>query len=122
MNGQLQPEQAAELTEHGFLQYSPTLRHGRAFLNEVFWLQPHTVLGEIQAPTLIVHGTADTLVPIDTSLAAMPNLNTASSLLKIEGAQHGFAVDGDPTYLNPQSQQWQAQVIQAVAEWTTRTQ
>jgi pimeloyl-ACP methyl ester carboxylesterase len=119
VNDHLQPEQAAELTEQGFIQYSPTLRHGRAFLNEVFWVQPHTVLGEIQAPTLIVHGTADTLVPIDTSLAAMPKLNPASSLLKIEGAQHGFAVDGDPTYLNPQSQAWQAQVIEAVAAWTT---
>ncbi|GGL17220.1 dienelactone hydrolase family protein [Mangrovihabitans endophyticus] len=89
-------------------------------LNEVFWIQPHTVLGEIQAPTLIVHGTADTLVPIDTTLAAMPKLNTASRLLKIEGAQHGFAVDGDPTYRDPQSQAWQAEVIAAVADWVTQ--
>ena len=117
---QLQPEQAAELAKQGFLQYSPTLRHGPGFLNEVFWVQPHTVLDEIQAPTLIVHGTADTLVPFDTSVAAMQKLNAASSLLKIEGAQHGFAVDGDPTYLNPKSQAWQAQVIQAVADWATR--
>jgi pimeloyl-ACP methyl ester carboxylesterase len=84
----------------------------------VFWLQPHTVLGEIQAPTLVVHGTAATLVPIDTSIAAMPLLNAESQLLKIEGAQHGFAVD-DPTYLDPQSRVWQAHVIQAVAEWVT---
>ena len=87
----------------------------------MFWLQPHTVLGEIQAPTLIVHGTADTLVPIDTTLAAMPLLNSASRLLTIEGAKHGFAVDGDPTYQNPQSQAWQAQVIEAVARWVTET-
>lgn len=115
----LQPDQAAELISQGFIQYSPTFRHGPAFLNEVFWLQPHTVLSDIQAPTLVVHGTADTLVPIDTSLAAMPLLNSASRLLKVEGAQHGFAVDGDPTYLNPQSQAWQAQVIRAVADWVT---
>ncbi|MEU7906371.1 alpha/beta fold hydrolase [Actinoplanes sp. NPDC049118] len=115
----LQPDQARELEDRGFIQYSPTFRHGRAFLNEVFWLQPHTVLSDIQAPTLVVHGTADTLVPIDTTLAAMPLLNSASRLLKIEGAQHGFAVDGDPTYLNPQSQEWQAQVIRAVADWVT---
>ncbi|BFU47750.1 alpha/beta fold hydrolase [Krasilnikovia sp. MM14-A1004] len=113
----LQPAQVEELNDRGFIQYSPTFRHGRAFLNEVFWLQPHAVLRDIQAPTLIVHGTADTLVPIDTTLAAMPLLNSASRLLKIEGAQHGFAVDGDPTYLDPQSQEWQAQVIRAVADW-----
>jgi pimeloyl-ACP methyl ester carboxylesterase len=116
----LQEAKAGELAGQGFLQYSPTFRHGRAFLNEVFWLQPHTVLGEIEAPTLIVHGTADTLVPIDTTLESMPKLNTASRLLKIEGAQHGFAVDGDPTYLNPQSRAWQAEVITAVADWVTQ--
>lgn len=110
---------ADALTEQGFIQYAPTFRHGRAFLNEVFWLQPHTVLGEIQAPTLVVHGTADTLVPIDTSIEAMPLLNAESQLLKIEGAQHGFAVDDDPTYLDPQSRVWQAEVIQAVTEWVT---
>jgi hypothetical protein len=49
----------------------------------------------------------------------MDQLNDASRLLRIEGAQHGFAVDQDPTYLNPQSQQWQAEVIQAVADWIT---
>ncbi|GAA1582868.1 alpha/beta hydrolase [Actinoplanes couchii] len=116
----LSSEKTDELASQGFIQYSPTFRHGRAFLNEVFWVQPHTVLGEIQAPTLVVHGTADTLVPIDTTLAAMPKLNDASTLLKIEGAQHGFAVDGDPTYQDPQSQAWQAQVIAAVADWVTQ--
>lgn len=85
----------------------------------VLRLQPDTVLDEIQAPTLIVHGTADALVPIDTSLAAMDKLNDRSRLEQIDGAQHGFAVDGDPTYADPQSQAWQAQVISQVADWVT---
>lgn len=117
----LEPEKAAELEAQRYLQHTPTFRHGRAIYNEVFWLRPHTVLDEIQAPTLIVHGTGDTLVPIDTSLAAMPHLNEASRMLRIEGAQHGFAVDGDPTYQDPQSQAWQAQVIQALTDWVTTT-
>lgn len=115
----LTDEKARELTEQGYIQHSPTFRHGRAIYNELFWLQPDTVLSEIQAPTLIVHGTRDTLVPIDTSLDAMSRLNATSRLKKIKGAQHGFAVDGDPTYLDPQSQTWQAQVITAVAGWVT---
>ncbi|GAB3161218.1 alpha/beta fold hydrolase [Myceligenerans halotolerans] len=110
-------DKATELSEQGFIQHSPTFRHGRAIYNELFWLQPHTVLHQIKAPILVVHGTADTLVPIDGTLAAMPQLNAQLELLKIEGAQHGFAVDGDPTYLNPQSQEWQALVIQAVSDW-----
>jgi hypothetical protein len=115
----LDDERTALLSRQGFLQYSPTFRHGRALLNEVFWLQPHAVLDRIVAPTLVVHGTADTLVPIEGTMAAMPLLNAASELLRIEGAQHGFAIDGDPTYLDSRSQAWQAQVIGAVVEWVT---
>ena len=39
--------------------------------------------------------------------------------MEIEGSQHGFAVHDDPKYLNPQSQAWQALVIETVAEWIT---
>ncbi len=117
--GRLSSDKARVLREQGFIQHSPTFRHGRAIYNEVFWLRPHTILDEIQAPTLIVHGTADTLVPIDTSLAAMDVLNNRSRLEQIDGDQHGFAVDGDPTYAHPQSQVWQAHVIHQVADWIT---
>jgi hypothetical protein len=40
--------------------------------------------------------------------------------MEIDGAQHGFAVDDDPTYANPQSQEWQAEVIRAVTGWISR--
>jgi len=112
-------EAAAELNEHGYIQFTPTLRHGRPIFNEVFWLQPHTVIGEITAPTLIVHGTKDTLVPIESSKEALTQFTADVELIEIDGAQHGFAVHDDPQYLNPQSQQWQAFVIQTVAEWLT---
>lgn len=42
-------EAAAELTEHGAMRFTPTLRHGRPMLNEVFWLRPHEALGDVQA-------------------------------------------------------------------------
>ncbi|MCA1673757.1 MAG: dienelactone hydrolase family protein, partial [Actinobacteria bacterium] len=88
-------------------------------LNEVFWLKPHLALGEITAPTLIVHGTKDTFVPIESSREAVRQLQVEYELVEIEGAQHGFAVHEDPQYLHPQSQEWQAFVIRTVAEWIT---
>jgi uncharacterized protein len=115
----LDEEKARELSEQGFIQFTPTFRHGRAIFNEVFWLQPHTVLGEIQAPTLVVHGTKDTFVPIESSREAMGQFNAPHELVEIEGAQHGFAVHDDPQYLNPQSQEWQAFVVRAVSDWLT---
>ncbi|MFK4107298.1 alpha/beta hydrolase [Streptomyces sp. NPDC002176] len=113
-------EAAAELTERGAIQFTPTLRHGRPMLNEVFWLKPHEVLEEVQAPTLIVHGTADTLVPFESSRDAVPRFTAPVRLVPVEGAQHGFAVHDDPQYREPKSQEYQAFVIRTVTEWINR--
>lgn len=115
----LTPEAAQELGEQGYLAFSPTLRHGRAIFNEVFWFRVDEVLGDIVAPTLLVHGTGDTLVPIESTRVNVPRFRAEHRLVEIERAQHGFAVHDDPQYLNPQSQIWQASVIQTVTEWIT---
>lgn len=118
-NDYISDDAAQQLTEQGYIQFTPTLRHGRAIFNEAFWVAPLSVLGEITAPTLIVHGTKDTFVPIESSRAALPLFTADHKLVEIEGSQHGFAVHDDPQYLNPQSQEWQAFVIGTVAEWLT---
>jgi uncharacterized protein len=116
---QLDEAEAENLSSLGYIQFTPTLRHGRAILNEVFWFEPLAVLSGITAPTLLIHGTKDTFVPVDASREALPLLRAERRLVEIEGSQHGFAVHDDPRYLNPQSQEWQALVIQTVAEWIT---
>ncbi|QKV91641.1 alpha/beta fold hydrolase [Streptomyces sp. NA02950] len=112
---------ARELNECGAIQFTPTLRHGRPILNEVFWLRPHEALGEVQAPTLIVHGRADTLVPFESSRDAVPRFTAPVQLVPVEGSQHGFAVHDDPQYLDPKSQEYQAFVIRTVTDWLTAT-
>jgi uncharacterized protein len=116
-NDHLTDEAANRLRDQGYLLHSPTFKHGRALYNEVFWLHAHQALGEIAAPTLIVHGTKDTFVPVEASRTALPQFQAPCRLVEIEGAQHGFAVHDDPQYLDPQSQKWQAFVIRTVAEW-----
>jgi len=113
----LDDEMAAHLRQHGFVPHSPTVKHGRATLNEVFWIRPNEVLAEIIAPTLIVHGTEDTFVSVDASRQAAQQLRAEHRLVEIDGAQHGFAVHEDPEYRNPQSQEWQALVIRTVTGW-----
>ncbi|MFI0895460.1 alpha/beta hydrolase [Streptomyces sp. NPDC020983] len=114
-------EAALRLTEDGFIQFTPTLRHGRPLLNEVFWLHPYAVLGEIRSPTLIVHGTRDTFVSVESSRSAARQFRAPCELVEIDGAQHGFAVHDDPGYREPQSQEWQAFVIRTVIDWLTRS-
>lgn len=115
----LDDDAALQLAERGYISHSPSVKHGRALLNEVFWISPVESLSEIQAPTLVVHGTKDTFVSIEASRAAVPRIRAEHKLVEIEGAQHGFAVHDDPQYLNPQSQEWQAFVIRTVVEWIT---
>jgi pimeloyl-ACP methyl ester carboxylesterase len=108
-----------ELAENGFIADSPTFKVGRPLLNEVFWLQPHTVIGQIQTPTLLVHGTKDTSVPIESSRNAAAQLTAPHELVEVEGAQHGFAADNDPTYTDSRTREWQDSVIGTIAGWLT---
>ncbi|MFB8004904.1 alpha/beta hydrolase [Nocardia sp. NPDC056000] len=118
-NDVINDERAKELNDTGAVQFTPTLKHGRPLLNEVFWLKPNEILGDITTPTLIVHGSADTLVPIAGSRAAVEQFTAPVELVEIEGSQHGFAVHDDPQYLNPKSQRYQAEVIRIVTSWLT---
>jgi pimeloyl-ACP methyl ester carboxylesterase len=83
-------------------------------------LEPHRELGSIHAPSLFVHGTRDTFISVDSSRRGVEQIQADAKLLEIDGAQHGIAVHDDPQYLDPQTQAWQAQVIEAVAAWLSQ--
>ncbi|WP_329063380.1 alpha/beta hydrolase [Streptomyces sp. NBC_01429] len=119
-NATIDESAGRELASRGFLEHSPTFRVGRGFLNELFYLQPHRALGDIVSPALLIHGTLDTFIPVESSRSAVGALKSEVKLLEIDGAQHGFAVHDDPQYRHPQTQEWQAYVVQSVADWTIR--
>jgi hypothetical protein len=64
-----------------------------------------------------VHGTRDTFIPISSTREALDKIAAPAELIEIEGAQHGIAVHDDPQYLDPQTQVWQANVIEAISQW-----
>jgi pimeloyl-ACP methyl ester carboxylesterase len=117
---QISEEAGRRLIAQGFLAHSPTFKLGRALLNEIFYLNPRQALGELTGPVLLVHGTRDTFIPVESSRAAVGQVTRAEArLIEIDGAQHGFAVHDDPLYRDPQTQQWQASVIRSVTAWLT---
>ncbi|HEU5158426.1 MAG TPA: alpha/beta fold hydrolase [Streptosporangiaceae bacterium] len=116
-NDRINEEAGGELAARGFVAHSPSFKLGRPLLNETFYVQPHRSLGEVEAPTLVVHGTADTFVPVQSSRDALGEFRCAAELVEIGGAQHGFAVPDDPGYRDPRTRRWQASVIQTVTDW-----
>lgn len=115
-DGRLTDEAASDLNQHGYIQFTPSLRHGRPLLNEALWLDTGADMDGINVPTLIVHGDADTLVPVRASRDAARRIPNAR-LVEVPGAQHGFAVHDDPTYADPRSQDYQRNVIRIVSDW-----
>ncbi|TVL87937.1 alpha/beta hydrolase [Streptomyces sp. SAJ15] len=116
----LQHEAAHALLTDGFLPHSPTFKLGRPLLNEVFHVAPDDYLGRVRQPTLIVHGTKDTFIPVESSRYHLERLGSPTRhLLEIDGAQHGIAMPDDPAYEEPQTRRWQTVVVHAVADWFT---
>lgn len=106
-----------ELAENGFLAHSPSFKLGLPMLNELFWVRPDEEITNLRAPTLIVHGTGDTFIPVESSRQHAERIPGEVRIVEIEGAQHGIAVHDDPGYLDPQTQTWQADTIGIIGEW-----
>jgi pimeloyl-ACP methyl ester carboxylesterase len=80
-NDQIDDDAGSELLANGYLAHSPTFKLGRALLNEVFYLHPRRSLGQITTPTLLIHGTRDTFIPVDPSRRAVSELGGDSKLV-----------------------------------------
>ena len=113
----LDRDEAARLTKDGYLPHSPTFKLGRPLLNEVFHFRHEAVLTAVRSPTLFLHGTEDTFIPVQSSRDAVALVGAPATLVEVEGAQHGIAAPDDPGYVDPRSQRWQAQAIELVAGW-----
>ena len=70
------------------------------------------------APSLIVHGNADTVVPIvegETMYAALSKTGVPASFIRIEGAGHRFD-DADFTRANAEMVRWFEQHLRGAAK------
>lgn len=63
---------------------------GRIYAEDAMSFDIYDVIKNYPGPTLLIHGTADQLVPIDYSRRAVEVFPSAE-LVEIEGAGHGFS-------------------------------
>ncbi|MFJ1757629.1 alpha/beta hydrolase [Kitasatospora sp. NPDC088134] len=117
-DGYLDPDAVRDLDVQGFTERSP-FALGRALLNECQHLDPDAYLPRVAAPVLIVHGTKDTFVPIESTRRYRSAFGGPVTVHEIDGSEHGFAVHNDPRYADPQTQAWQAEVISRGANFVT---
>ncbi|MEU3876604.1 alpha/beta hydrolase [Streptomyces sp. NPDC029704] len=80
-----------------------------------------TILSAVRAPPLVVHGTKDTFVPVESSRRYVRSFGGPAVLMELDGAEHGCAVHKGPQYLHPQTQAWQAEVIERVTGFLATT-
>ncbi|MFJ5926603.1 alpha/beta hydrolase [Kitasatospora sp. NPDC092948] len=112
----LAPDAVRDLDANGYTEHSP-FALGRALLNECQHLDPDAYLPRAVAPTLIVHGTKDTFVPIESTRRYRSVFGGPVTVHELDGSEHGFAVHNDPGYADPQTQAWQAEAIARVSSF-----
>lgn len=110
---------AESLDRQGHVEHTPVFPLGRAMLNEVFWLRPDLVFGDLTAPTMLIHGSADPTIPVASSEKAAANLTVPHELVVLDGAGHGFSPAADTREAVAHSREWTAEAVAAATRWLT---
>ena len=79
------------------------------FYEECLHYDAYAALSNIQAPTLVVHGEEDTLIPRPQIDRLMTTLNSTKQLQMIEGADHQFGRPEDFRLMTNHLSQWLVQ-------------
>lgn len=111
-------EAAETLGRQGHVEHTPVFPLSRAMLNEAFWVRPDTVFGDLSAPVLFVHGSADPVIPLSSSEKAAASA-VHSELVVLENAGHGFSPAGDSAAEAANSREWTAAAVTAGTRWLT---
>lgn len=113
----LSDEAAETLERQGHVPHTSAFGLGRAVVNEVFWIRPDTVFGDIAAPTMLVHGSADPMIPLASSEKAAGMLSVPHELVILDGAGHGFSPSGESPAEVAGSHAWTTAAAAAATRW-----
>lgn len=110
---------AKTLDRQGHLEHTPALPLNRAMLNEVFWLRPDQTFSTLDTPTMLIHGSADPIIPVTSSEKAAATLTTPHELMILDDAGHGFSPADDSPQATANSRRWTETAVSAATRWLT---
>ena len=114
-NGQLSVSAKNYLKKYGYIERNG-FKLGKPMINELLTFDPIKGIYLLEKPILFVHGTKDTVIPIDET-RKVHNQYKKSDLFEVDNAQHGFT---DPETDNPAtatSQKLRELVVDKVINW-----
>lgn len=114
-DGDIDPRTQQALHDDGYCERRG-FRIGRALANELATWKCDESLRLLAHPTLVLHGTADSVIPIASSRTAFAD-NHMATLIEVDDAQHGFT---DPKTDDPsteKSMQLRANVVETIVSW-----
>lgn len=115
VNGRLSKEAQKSMEKRGFIERNG-FKLGRAMVNELLSFDPIKGLSSLEKPILYIHGTEDSVIPIESTRENYKQ-NNQSELIEIPGAQHGFT---DPETDDPHSERSQGirlSVVENAIKW-----
>ncbi|GAF97074.1 unnamed protein product, partial [marine sediment metagenome] len=98
VNGHLSKEAQESMEERGYIERN-SFKLGCAMVNELLSFDPIKGLSSLDKPILYIHGTEDSVIPIESTRENYKQNNKSESI-EIPGAQHGFT---DPETDDPHS-------------------
>lgn len=114
-NGTYTDSAKKELHIKGFLT-----RNGfslsRAMINELLAFDPSQGVTLLNKPILMVHGTKDTVVPIEGTKTCCRSMHNCT-LIEVENAQHGFTDAVTDDINSPESQAIRSRVVEQTIQW-----
>ena len=118
VNGHLTKEAQKSIENFGFIERNG-FKLGRPMINELLSFDPIKGLSNFKKPILFLHGTADSVIPIESTRECCKRCSN-SDLIEITGAQHGFTdPDTDDPY-SEKSKEIRLFVLNSALKWVDK--
>lgn len=100
----------------GYIIYDQVFHMSVRLIEEMRLLRPDVEIARVASKTLLVHGTADSLVPCSVALGLRDSLKELRVDI-VEGMEHGLYLAGDPKGKSSGSQSLETRILHEIVDY-----